>query len=68
MTNNRTGAATDRPPAISSASGHELDIERGSDVPISTQIYWQLAYQIESGRLQPGTRLPRSASSARRCA
>ncbi|OGO59178.1 MAG: hypothetical protein A2V85_14165 [Chloroflexi bacterium RBG_16_72_14] len=37
---------------------HELDIERDSDVPISTQIYWQLAYQIESGRLQPGTRLP----------
>jgi DNA-binding transcriptional regulator YhcF (GntR family) len=40
------------------ASGHELDIERDSDVPISTQIYWQLAYQIESGRVQPGTRLP----------
>ncbi len=40
------------------AGGHELDIERDSDVPISTQIYWQLAYQIESGRLQPGTRLP----------
>ncbi|MEI7745121.1 MAG: glycosyltransferase, partial [Chloroflexota bacterium] len=38
--------------------GHALDIERDSDVPISTQIYWQLAYQIESGRLQPGTRLP----------
>jgi DNA-binding transcriptional regulator YhcF (GntR family) len=37
---------------------HDLDIERDSDVPISTQIYWQLAYQIESGRLQPGTRLP----------
>jgi DNA-binding transcriptional regulator YhcF (GntR family) len=37
---------------------HELDVERDSDVPISTQIYWQLAYQIESGRLQPGTRLP----------
>src|SRR5918993_584410 len=35
-----------------------LDVERGSDVQISTQIYWQLAYQIESGRLQPGTRLP----------
>jgi len=34
-----------------------LDVERGSDVPISTQIYWQLAYQIESGRLQPGERL-----------
>ncbi len=37
---------------------HDLDIERDSDVPISTQIYWQLAYQIESGRMQPGTRLP----------
>lgn len=37
---------------------HELDVARDSDVPISTQIYWQLAYQIESGRLQPGTRLP----------
>src|SRR5215208_4765945 len=34
-----------------------LDVERGSDVPISTQIYWQLAYKIESGRLQPGERL-----------
>src|SRR5262245_4897032 len=34
-----------------------LDVERDSDVPISTQIYWQLAYQIESGRLQPGVRL-----------
>jgi len=40
------------------AGSHELDIERDSDVPISTQIYWQLAFQIESGRLQPGTRLP----------
>ena len=51
-----------RPPTVRrrpcAAGGHELDIERGSDVPISTQIYWQLAYQIESGRLQPGTRLP----------
>ena len=37
---------------------HALDVERDSDVPISTQIYWQLAYQIESGRLQPGSRLP----------
>src|SRR5687767_5759452 len=34
-----------------------LDVERDSDVPISTQIYWQLAYQIESGRLQPGERI-----------
>jgi DNA-binding transcriptional regulator YhcF (GntR family) len=40
------------------AGGHELDIERDSDVPISTQIFWQLSYQIESARLQPGTRLP----------
>jgi len=39
-------------------ASHELDVERDSDVPISTQIYWQLAYQIDSGRLQPGTRLP----------
>jgi DNA-binding transcriptional regulator YhcF (GntR family) len=41
------------------ASGPDrrLDVERDSDVPISTQIYWQLAYQIESGRLQPGERL-----------
>ncbi len=34
-----------------------LDVERGSDVPISTQIYWQLAYQIDSGRLLAGERL-----------
>lgn len=40
------------------ATGSDLDVERGSDVPISTQIYWQLAYQIDSGRLLPGVRLP----------
>lgn len=40
-----------------SAAERGLDVERDSDVPISTQIYWQLAYQIESGRLQPGVRL-----------
>src|SRR3954462_9338296 len=43
--------------AGSSTGGQELDVERDSDVPISTQIYWQLAYQIDSGRLQPGERL-----------
>jgi DNA-binding transcriptional regulator YhcF (GntR family) len=48
----------ERTPPTGTSSGHELDIERDSDVPIGTQIYWQLAYQIESGRLQPGTRLP----------
>jgi DNA-binding transcriptional regulator YhcF (GntR family) len=37
--------------------GGTLDVERDSDVPISTQIYWQLAYQIDSGRLLPGSRL-----------
>ena len=42
----------------SGTSGGALDVERGSDVPISTQIYWQLAYQIDSGRLLPGARLP----------
>jgi len=39
------------------ASTHAVDVERDSDVPISTQIYWQLAYQIDSGRLQTGERL-----------
>jgi DNA-binding transcriptional regulator YhcF (GntR family) len=40
------------------ATAGELDVERDSDVPISTQIYWQIAYQIDSGRLLPGARLP----------
>jgi DNA-binding transcriptional regulator YhcF (GntR family) len=40
------------------AAGRSLDVERDSDVPISTQIYWQIAYQIDSGRLLPGSRLP----------
>jgi DNA-binding transcriptional regulator YhcF (GntR family) len=44
--------------AVPPASSRELDVERDSDVPISTQIYWQLAYQIDSGRLLPGARLP----------
>jgi DNA-binding transcriptional regulator YhcF (GntR family) len=38
-------------------SGSDVDVERDSDVPISTQIFWQLAYQIDSGRLLPGARL-----------
>jgi len=37
---------------------HALDVERGSDVPITTQIFWQIGYQIDSGRLLPGARLP----------
>ena len=45
------------PPPQQPASGSELDVERDSDVPISTQIFWQLAYQIDSGRLLPGSRL-----------
>ena len=45
-------------PAASGMTGGALDVERDSDVPISTQIYWQLAYQIDSGRLLPGSRLP----------
>ena len=49
----------DRDPVISSPdTARELDVERDSDVPISTQIYWQLAYQIDSGRLLAGSRLP----------
>ncbi len=39
------------------SSGQDLDVTRDSDVPISTQIYWQLAYQIDSGRLLAGARL-----------
>ena len=39
------------------AGGPELDVQRDSDVPISTQIYWQLAYKIDTGRYQPGERL-----------
>jgi DNA-binding transcriptional regulator YhcF (GntR family) len=35
-----------------------LDVTRDSDVPISTQLYWQLAYQIDTGRLHAGARLP----------
>jgi len=46
------------PGSVSGTSGGALDVERDSDVPISTQIYWQLAYQIDSGRLLPGARLP----------
>ncbi len=47
---------SERPPPA--PSSRDLDVERDSDVPISTQIYWQLAYQIDSGRLLPGSRLP----------
>ena len=43
---------------LNGTTGGSLDVERDSDVPISTQIYWQLAYQIDSGRLLPGARLP----------
>ena len=43
---------------VTTTPGVALDVERDSDVPISTQIYWQLAYQIDSGRLLPGSRLP----------
>jgi DNA-binding transcriptional regulator YhcF (GntR family) len=39
-------------------SADALDVTRDSDVPISTQLYWQLAYQIETGRLHAGARLP----------
>jgi GntR family transcriptional regulator len=55
-----TGTMDPLQPRGSGADGGNdpnLDVERDSDVPISTQIYWQLAYKIESGRLQPGERL-----------
>jgi DNA-binding transcriptional regulator YhcF (GntR family) len=54
-----TMSSDDREPnPITRATGGALDVERDSDVPISTQIFWQLAYQIDSGRLLPGSRLP----------
>jgi DNA-binding transcriptional regulator YhcF (GntR family) len=40
------------------ADQRELDVARDSDVPISTQIFWQITYQIDAGRLLPGARLP----------
>src|SRR5262245_6736634 len=49
--------ARDPSPAVTDPELHPVDVQRDSDVPISTQIYWQLAYQIDSGRLQPGVRL-----------
>ena len=51
-----TSGGSDEGLSPSVAAG-DLDVERDSDVPISTQIYWQLAYQIDSGRLLPGSRL-----------
>jgi GntR family transcriptional regulator len=41
----------------SGAGAGALDVERDSDLPISTQIFWQIAYQIDSGRLLPGARM-----------
>src|SRR3954464_11925048 len=51
-------SSTDPDHPIVPASSSDLDVERDSDVPISTQIFWQLSYQIDSGRLLPGSRLP----------
>src|SRR3954451_20201822 len=51
-----TSGPPDEPNGALPTTG-DLDVERDSDVPISTQIYWQLAYQIDSGRLLPGSRL-----------
>ncbi|HEX7949872.1 MAG TPA: GntR family transcriptional regulator [Candidatus Limnocylindrales bacterium] len=52
-------SSDDRPghSASGQGSGGSLDVERDSDVPISTQIFWQITYQIDSGRMLPGTRL-----------
>src|SRR5674476_1701942 len=51
LANAAVGAPT--VPASATAGG-DLDIARDSDVPISTQLYWQLAYQL-AHRGQPGT-------------
>src|ERR1700704_5404432 len=52
-----TPLAAHEPLPANARPSSSLDVERDSDVPISTQIYWQLAYQIDSGRLLPGARL-----------
>jgi GntR family transcriptional regulator len=57
-----TSPSPDPSPAGTASNGgqsdvNSVDVQRDSDVPISTQIYWQLTYQIDSGRLQPGERL-----------
>src|SRR5690348_2854875 len=54
---NGAGTASADGDELERTSGHAVDVQRDSDVPISTQIYWQLAYQMDSGRLQPGERL-----------
>jgi DNA-binding transcriptional regulator YhcF (GntR family)/rhodanese-related sulfurtransferase len=51
-------ATAARPAKAVAPAGGAFDIARDSDVPISTQLYWQLAYQIDTGRLLPGARLP----------
>ncbi len=58
-TNGHAGAnaASSVPSILEGTEHHELDVERESDVPISTQLYWQIAYQIDSRRLTPGSRL-----------
>ena len=46
----------------SPAAAGDLDVARDSDVPISTQIYWQLAYQIDSAGSCRVRGWPRSGS------
>jgi DNA-binding transcriptional regulator YhcF (GntR family) len=53
-----TAAAPRSPAAPTDRDARGLDVARDSDVPISTQLYWQLAYQVDTGRLHPGARLP----------
>jgi DNA-binding transcriptional regulator YhcF (GntR family) len=36
----------------------ELHVDRDGDVPLGTQLAWQIQALITSGRLQPGERLP----------
>jgi DNA-binding transcriptional regulator YhcF (GntR family) len=44
----------------------ELQVDRDSDVPVSTQLVWALRAAIERGELAPGARLPslRDAATA----
>jgi GntR family transcriptional regulator len=45
-------------PAALRNGTQSLDIGRGSEVPLSVQISWQIAYQIDTGQYPEGARLP----------
>jgi GntR family transcriptional regulator len=45
-------------PIVRPTRATSIDAERGNDVPLSVQISWQIAYQIDTGQYPEGARLP----------